>query len=122
MAKAFRTGLGGILGSGKQIMSWIAIDDLCAAMDHVIKHPEIKGAVNFTAPHAVTNEELTRMIGKRLNRPTIVSVPKFALSMFFGEGAEIFLSSTQAKPQKLLESGFTFKYPQIEAAIATYLE
>lgn len=120
--KAFRMGMGGVLGSGKQIMSWIAIDDLGSAIDHVIQQLEIAGPVNFTAPGALTNQEFTRIIGKLLNRPTLVPIPKFALSMLFGEGAEMFLSSIDAKPQKLLASGYVFKYSLLEEAMKRYLK
>lgn len=119
--KAFSMGMGGILGSGKQIMSWIAIDDVAAAMEHLIHHPEISGPVNFTAPHPVSNYTFTQDIGKVLNRPTLVPVPKFALSMFFGEGATVFLSSVNALPQVLLKSNYVFQYPHLEEALKKYL-
>lgn len=101
MEKAFRMGMGGVLGSGKQMMSWIAIDDLCSAIQHVIDHEELAGPVNFVAPTALSNLEFTQTIGKVLNRPTVVPIPKFALTMLFGEGAEMFLSSIHAYPQRL---------------------
>ena len=119
--KAFSSGMGGILGSGKQIMSWIAIDDVCHAMQHIIDHSEMEGGVNFTAPHPVSNLEFTQEIGKLLNRPTLVPVPKFALTMLFGEGAHIFLSSTNAYPERLLKSGYQFHYPSLEGALKKYL-
>lgn len=122
MEKAFRSGMGGKIGSGKQIMSWIALDDLLGAIDHVIDHPALSGPINFVAPHALSNEELTQKIGKLLHRPTFATVPKFALSLLFGEGADIFLSSAHALPTRLLESGFSFQFPEIESALAHYLK
>lgn len=119
--KAFRMGMGGVLGSGKQMMSWIAIDDICHAMHHVIHHQELSGAVNFVAPEAVTNTVFTQTIGKILHRPTLVPIPKFALSMLFGEGSETFLASTHAYPQRLLESGYPFIYPTLEEPLKKYL-
>lgn len=121
MEKAFRTGMGGVLGSGEQRMSWIAIDDVCRAFQHIIEHPEISGPVNLTAPFSLTNKEFTKIIGKILNRPTLISVPEFALSMLFGSGSEIFLSSLDVQPKRLLESGFEFKYPRIEEVLKKYL-
>jgi uncharacterized protein (TIGR01777 family) len=121
MEKAFRMGMGGYLGSGKQMMSWIAIDDLCAAMQHVIDHQELAGPVNFTAPQVVSNQEFSQTLGKLLNRPTMMPVPKFALSMLFGEGDEIFLSSTHVSPKRLLETGFQFQYPLLEQALKHYI-
>ena len=122
MEKGFRTGMGGILGDGKQIMSWIAIDDLCSAIGHVISHAELQGPINFTAPGALSNLEFTRLLGKLLNRPTLISVPKFALTLLLGEGAEIFLASTHVYPQRLIESGFAFQYPELEEALKKYLQ
>jgi uncharacterized protein (TIGR01777 family) len=121
IAKAFRAGMGGVLGNGQQMMSWIAIDDLCEGMNHLIQRGEIRGPVNFTAPEMLSNQEFTKIIGKLLNRPTMVPIPKFALTMFFGEGVEMFLTSIAAKPQKLLDSGYRFLYPTIEGALKKYL-
>lgn len=120
MEKSFRMGMGGYLGDGKQLMSWIAVDDLSAAIEHLIHHQEISGPVNFAAPEAVTNQEFAQTLGKLLHRPTF-AIPKFALSMLFGEGAEIFLSSTHIYPKRLLDSGFQFHYPTLEQALKKYL-
>ncbi|MCH9625569.1 MAG: Epimerase family protein [Chlamydiales bacterium] len=119
--KAFRMGMGGVLGSGEQFMSWIAMEDVGGALQHLIEHPEIKGAVNFVAPGSLSNKEFTHILGHLLNRPTIVPVPKFALSMLFGSGADIFLASTRVLPKVLLDSGYQFQYPQVEEALKKYL-
>jgi len=121
MEKAFNMGMGGYLGSGKQMMSWIAIDDLCAAMQHVMMHQELSGPVNFVAPQAISNKEFSETLGKLLNRPALMPVPKFALTMLFGEGAEMFLASTLVSPKKLLETGYQFQYPALEQALKHYL-
>lgn len=121
MDKAFRMGLGGVLGSGEQIMSWIAIDDVCRAINHIITHPELVGPVNLVAPQPVSNLKFTQTLGKVLHRPTMVPVPKFALNMLFGPGAEIFLSSANVRPRRLTDSGFTFQFPDLEAALTKYL-
>jgi uncharacterized protein len=121
MKKAFQMGMGGILGSGKQMMSWIAIDDVCSAMQHVISHTELAGPINFVAPKAVSNLTFTQTLGKLLHRPSAFFVPKFALSLFFGEGAEMFLASADVSPQRLLDSGYPFQYPELELALKKYL-
>ena len=121
MDKAFRMGMGGSLGSGEQIMSWIAIDDVCRAITHIITHPELEGPVNLVAPQSVSNLIFTQTLGRVLNRPTMVAVPKFALNMLFGPGAEIFLSSTDVRPRRLTESGFSFQLPNLEDALKKYL-
>lgn len=121
MEKAFRIGLGGVLGTGEQIMSWIAVDDVCSAMSHIISHPEISGPVNFVAPQSVSNASFTEALGKVLQRPTMVPVPKFALTMLFGAGADTLLSSSDARPHRLLETGFAFQYPELEEALKKYL-
>lgn len=121
MDKAFRMGMGGALGSGEQIMSWIAIDDVCNAMKHIITHPELEGPINLVAPHPISNLIFTQTLGKVLHRPTMVPVPKFALNLLFGPGAEIFLSSTDVRPERLTESGFSFQFPHLEDALKKYL-
>ncbi len=121
MEKAFKTGMGGTLGSGKQMMSWIALDDVLSAIHHIIEHPELNGPVNFAAPKAVSNAEFTQVLARVLNKPAVVAVPKFALNLIFGEGAEMFLASTNVVPKHLLESGYHFQYPELEAALRKYL-
>jgi uncharacterized protein len=119
--KAFRTGMGGVLGSGKQMMSWISIDDLCAAMDHLIEQTALSGPVNFVAPQVISNADFTKALGKVLNRPTMITVPKFALNLLFGEAADMFLASTHVRPKKLEETGYRFLDPEIEKALVKYL-
>lgn len=121
MEKAFNMGMGGVFGSGQQMMSWISIEDLCSAMGHVIDHKEISGPVNFVSPHAVSNREFTEVLGRLLNRPTLVSIPQFALNMFLGSGSEMFLSSTHVHPQRLLESGYPFQFPDLESTLKNNL-
>jgi uncharacterized protein (TIGR01777 family) len=121
LEKAFRMGMGGYLGSGKQMMSWIAIDDLCSAMEYIMERKDIAGPVNFVAPQSVSNKEFTDALGKLLNRPALMPVPKFALTMLFGEGAEMFLASTHAFPSRLVETGYQFRYPILEQALKKYL-
>lgn len=114
----FELGGGGPIGSGKQYISWIAIDDLVSAIYHCICTPTIKGAVNATAPDACTNNDFTKSLGKVLHRPTIFPVPELALKLVFGEMAkETMLSSCRAEPVKLTETGYKFLYPKLESAL-----
>ena len=93
MLPAFRLGLGGWVGSGNQYVSWIALDDIIKAMQHVLDRRDLTGPVNLTAPAPVTNRELAKTLGKVLRRPVLVGVPGFALSLAFGsEGADMLQS------------------------------
>lgn len=121
MEKPFRMGMGGYLGKGDQIMSWIAIDDVIAAIDYIIDHEEIAGPVNFTAPGALSNLEFTKIFARLLGKPAPLPVPKFALSMIFGSGADVFLSSIHSHPECLLKNGFQFQYPNLEECLKKYL-
>jgi len=118
MLPPFRMGAGGKIGSGKQYMSWIALDDLVGVILHVIQNTAIHGAVNAVAPHPVTNREFTKTLGKVLSRPTIAPLPAFAVKLLFGEmGEELLLSSQRVEPARLIGSGFSFRYPGLEEAL-----
>lgn len=118
MLPPFQLGAGGNIGSGKQYMSWIAVDDVAGALLHCLNNEEVEGPVNLVAPQAVTNANFTRALGSVLHRPTICPVPDFAARLAFGEMAdELLLASTRVKPVKLLETGYRFMYPQIEDAL-----
>lgn len=122
MLPPFRAGVGGKLGSGKQYLSWISIDDLCSIILHTIKHHELNGPVNAVSPNPVTNEEFTSALGATLKRPTIFPVPEFAAHLLLGEMAdELLLSSALVKPEKLVESGYQFSNPQIQQALKCIL-
>lgn len=117
MLLPFRLGLGGVVGPGTQYFSWIAIDDLVAAILHAIEHAELSGAVNAAAPLPVTNAELTRTLGRVLGRPAVLPVPAFALRLALGEMADGVLASTRLKPERLLSTGFHFRFPELEGAL-----
>jgi len=118
MLLPFNLGLGGRLGSGRQFMSWIALNDLISAIRFAIDTPTLSGPVNATAPEAVTNEVFTRTLGRVLRRPTLLPVPAFALRLAVGQMAdEALLSSVRVRPRKLEESGFSFRHPHLEAAL-----
>jgi uncharacterized protein (TIGR01777 family) len=118
MLPPFRFGVGGRLGAGKQYMSWIALDDLVDVIRFAIDSPSLHGAVNAVAPAPVTNQEFTRALGNVLKRPTLFSVPAFAVRFLFGEmGQELLLSSSRVVPARLLAAGFQFRFPVIEATL-----
>lgn len=119
MLPPFRLGLGGVVGSGKQWISWIHIDDIigiyCMALDGA------SGIFNATAPHPVTNAQFTQALGTALHRPAVFAVPPFALRMMLGEGADILLSGTRVLPQRTLEAGYMFHFTALEDALRNLL-
>ncbi|MFN0064668.1 MAG: TIGR01777 family oxidoreductase [Chlamydiales bacterium] len=121
MLPPFKLGIGGQLGDGKQMVSWITIEDLAGACQHIIAHKELDGAINFCAPGAVTNAEMTQALGEVLHRPTKFPLPKFILKLLYGSGVEVFLSSIHAEPAKLLKSGYQFHHPEVKNAFFSLL-
>lgn len=118
MLTPFRLGLGGVVGNGKQYMSWIALDDVLGAMHHALITETLHGPVNVVAPHPVTNQEFTTVLGKVLRRPTRVPLPAFVARLVFGEMADaLLLASTRVAPTRLQASGYTFRYPALEEAL-----
>lgn len=117
MLPPFKMGVGGRLGSGEQMVSWIHIDDLLRAIEFIMKTPEIRGSLNFTTPYPLSNNEQTKILGKVLNRPSFFFVPAFLVKLIFGEGAHVVLDSKEAYPTKLLEHGFKFHYEKFEDAL-----
>jgi uncharacterized protein (TIGR01777 family) len=118
MLPPFRVGVGGPVGPGTQYMSWIAIDDVVGAIQHLLAADSVVGPVNLVAPNAPTNREFTRTLGKVLGRPTLFTVPAFAIRWALGEMAdEMLLASIRARPARLTASGYRFRYPDLEAAL-----
>ncbi len=114
----FQLGLGGILGSGKQMMSWIALDEIPAIIEHLIKHEEIAGPVNVVAPAAVSNAEFTKILGAVIKRPTIFPVPAIAVKLLFGEmGERLLLEGSHVVPAKLSASNYQYRYPDLKSAL-----
>jgi hypothetical protein len=116
MLPPFKMGLGGKMGEGSQIVSWIHIDDLVRGYDFLIRHPHIQGAINFTAPYPLTNAQQTRIMGEVLHRPTLLSVPAWVVKLIFGEGSVVMLDSKEVVPAVLTHEGFEFNYPTFEEA------
>ncbi len=121
MLPAFRLGGGGPIGSGKQVMSWIHIDDMVAAIMHLLSHEETTGVFNMTAPHPVSNREFSSSLAYALRRPAFIPVPGFVLQLVLGEGAALVLTGQRALPHALEASGFTFAYPRLEQALSNLL-
>lgn len=118
MLPPFRLGLGGALGSGRQYVSWIAIDDAVGAIQHALATEALQGPANAVAPQAVTNQEFTKALGTVLGRPTVLPMPAFAARLMFGEMAdEVLLASAHVQPTKLLSTGYVFRYPNLGVAL-----
>lgn len=117
MLPPFKMGLGGKMGDGTQMVSWIHLDDLVRACTFLIDHADLNGVVNFTAPHPLSNESQTKIIGKVLHRPTFFTLPAWLVKLAFGEGSSVMLDSKEVYPEKLLKNGFEFLYPSFEEAL-----
>jgi uncharacterized protein (TIGR01777 family) len=103
--------LGGVVGSGDQMLSWISIEDLSGIISLCIENNTINGAVNVTSPNPICNRECTKLVSKKLHRPLIMHIPEFLAKILFGEKAEALLLSNQSvMPKKLLDLGFNFRH------------
>jgi uncharacterized protein (TIGR01777 family) len=116
----FRLGIGGRLGSGRQWLSWITLEDELAAIVHLLTTGTVRGPVNATSPHPVTNADFTRALGAALHRPTFATVPGFALKVAFGTrmAEEMLLAGQRVLPTALQASGFAFRHPFVDRALA----
>jgi uncharacterized protein (TIGR01777 family) len=118
MLPAFKMGAGGKIGSGKQYMSWIGIDDLLQIILFATTTETLNGPVNAVAPNPVTNRVFTKTLGRVLGRPAIFPMPAFAVRLAFGEmGEELLLASTRIEPARLLSAGYQFRFPELEGAL-----
>jgi len=118
MLTPFKFGVGGIVGSGKQWMSWISLDDVVDIINFALENENLRGAVNVASPNPVTNEEFTKTLGEVLYRPTFLPLPEFAVSLVFGEmGDALLLNSTRVEPKRLQEAGYQFKFPDLKPAL-----
>ncbi|MEM5499885.1 TIGR01777 family oxidoreductase [Paraglaciecola mesophila] len=117
MVPPFKFGLGGPIGSGKQYMSWIHLEDMLDGLIHIIDNIECKGVYNFTAPNPVTNAEFSKTLASVLHRPSLLPMPSFALRVIMGEAADLLLYGQRVIPKRLQESGYQFHYPELEHAL-----
>jgi uncharacterized protein (TIGR01777 family) len=122
MLPPFKLGLGGPIGSGKQWVSWIHIDDLISLFRFILETPNASGPFNGTAPRPVTMKELARSLGKALHRPAIFPVPGFALRLALGEVADILLTGQYVEPRRATEAGFKFQFSDVDSALADIVE
>lgn len=118
MALPYKLGVGGPIGSGKQWLSWIHIDDMVRLIEFCILNEVIIGPVNATAPNPVTNKEFGRALAKAMRRPNLFPLPAFILKVIFGELSTLLLEGQKVLPRTLLEHGFTFKYSFVDKALA----
>jgi uncharacterized protein (TIGR01777 family) len=118
MLTPFKLGAGGVIGSGQQYMSWVAIDDVVGIIEHALQTDALRGPANAVAPHAVRNHEFAKTLGRVLRRPTVVPMPAPAVRLLFGEmGDTLLLSSTHVVPARLEASGYAFRHPDLEGAL-----
>jgi uncharacterized protein (TIGR01777 family) len=114
----FRLYLGCRIAARNQWLSWLHIDDVVGAISVIVENAEVKGTFNLTSPNPVLAKDFYTSLGKAMNRPVLFSVPNFVLKLLPGDmAAELFLLSQRAVPQKLLDAGFKFKYPDLESAL-----
>ncbi len=123
MLPAFRLGIGGRIGSGRQFMSWIAIEDLVRIIDYAIHNGSMHGPVNAVSPNPVTNQDFSITLARVLSKPCLFALPAFGARIAFGEMADaLLLASARVLPAKLKESGFQFEFPELESALRQALK
>jgi len=123
MLPPFRMGIGGNMGNGRQWWSWVDIDDLVGAIQHVIKTDTLRGPVNVVAPSPARNAEFTKTLASVLSRPAIFPMPAFAARLVFGQmGDELLLASQRVEPAKLMASGYVFQKPDLRSALSAILK
>jgi len=123
MRTPIKLGIGSPLGSGKQYMPWIHIDDICSMYEFALKNPEIEGSYNASAPQHTTNENLTKLIAKVLKKPLFMpNVPSLILKLIFGELADALLEGSRASSEKIMKAGFEFQFPDLKMALEDLLK
>lgn len=123
MLPSFKLGIAGIVGDGKQYVSWIDIRDIVSITQFIIGDQTISGPVNLVSPHPVTNHEFTKTLGKVLKKPTVMRMPAFVARTVFGQmGSELVLSSTRVKPKVLTDKGYTFVAERLEESLLYCLQ
>lgn len=122
MLPLFKFGLGGPLGSGKQWVSWIHIDDVVGLYVSLLENPKCAGVFNGTAPEPVTMKELSNALGRAVHRPALFPAPAPMLRLTLGEVADVLLTGQKVLPRRALDAGFTFRHPQIDGALADLVQ
>jgi uncharacterized protein (TIGR01777 family) len=114
----FQLGIGGVLGNGQQVMSWVALDEIPFCVEHIINNEHMTGAVNVVSPQAVTNAQFTTVLGQVIHRPTFLPVPAFMIRLLFGEmGQNLLLEGAHVIPRRLEESHYQFRFADLKAAL-----
>ncbi len=122
MLRPFRLGVGGVLGNGRQYLSWIALEDALRVIAHLIDSPDVEGPLNVVAPGPVTNREFTRILARVLRRPAILPLPALLCRALFGElGQALLLEGARVSCARLERSGFRFGHRELESALRAEL-
>jgi uncharacterized protein (TIGR01777 family) len=122
MLTPFKLGLGGIVGSGRQWMSWIDVRDMVGAIQHIVKTDQLRGPVNLVAPTPVRNAEFTKTLASVLSRPAFFPVPAFVVKLVFGEmGETVLLGSQRVEPRQLVASGYPFQFRDLQGSLKAML-
>ncbi|NVK87180.1 MAG: TIGR01777 family protein [Gammaproteobacteria bacterium] len=122
MLTPFRLGLGGPLGSGRQMMSWIHLTDMVQAIIYLLEHSQLQGPFNLTAPQPVSNEAFSRALANQLRRPAFFRMPAILLRLMLGEMSDLLLTGQAVYPERLLEAGYQFQFREVSTALADVLE
>ncbi len=122
MLPAFKLFAGGRLGSGRQWFPWIHLHDLIGGYRHLIDHQELSGPFNWCAPQQTRNSELTAKLAKKMNRPVMLPTPAFVIKTVLGEFGQALICSQRVQPERLLETGYRFSYPDIDSALDEILQ
>ncbi len=118
----FRYGLGSVVGSGEQYISWIHIKDLVEGLVYLIESPTSKGVFNFTSPNPETNKNFSKLLAKALCRPCIFRIPSFLIKLVMGEASTMLIDGQRVVPQKLIKTGYKFRYYNLEQAFKNLIE
>jgi hypothetical protein len=121
MMLPFRLFVGGPVGSGRQVVSWIHRDDLVALIRFILENDHVSGPINATAPHPVTNRQFARVLGRVMGRPAFLPTPGLILRLALGEMADLVLTGQRVVPKRAAEYKFTFRYPELEGALRNVL-
>jgi uncharacterized protein (TIGR01777 family) len=121
MLPPFKAGIGGPIGSGKQYMPWIHLDDLVGIYLAAIDNPSFQGPINASAPEPVTNKAFAKALGRAIHRPALAPVPGFTIKLLYGEMAQIVLTGVRMVPGRIAELGYEFQHPQLDAALTDTL-
>ncbi|WP_125719336.1 TIGR01777 family oxidoreductase [Pseudoalteromonas rubra] len=117
MLPAFQFGMGGPMASGKQMMSWIHIDDMVQLLLFLLKHQDLSGVFNATAPAPVSNKEFAERLALTLRRPAMLTMPEFVLKALFGEMSELLIYGQRVLPRRALKANYRFRYPNLDEAL-----